>query len=355
MNPADDQNLNDVNKQYQDILNKYASDIKNVTPEAETPPIEPAATMVEAPSAPVEAPPIVPEPSVLDEVPPTPVITPPPLPLSPPSFVVDGPLTPPETQPKKSGNIFKYLFYISFLVFLGVCGAIAYTLFFNPPTPPSSNQTATPTPTPSSTATCQLNDKTYQVGESVPSADGCNSCSCSSDGTIACTTMACDTTPGVSPTPSTTSSAVPKDWKTYKDVKYKYSISYPSPWKTSVGDNGLTINFFAKSTDAEFVSVTIQDNPTSTEINKWLVDKSIVPANNDISAHTSVSEITVAGIKSVSVTTPVNGGQTSIYIPKGNKIFSIYNNVNQNTSSTEDLYLKNVDTMNNMVSTFKFL
>lgn len=224
MNPADDQNLNDVNKQYQDILNKYASDIKNVTPEAETPPIEPAATMVEAPSEPVEAPPIVPEPSVLDEVPPTPVITPPPLPLSPPSFVVDGPLTPPETQPKKSGNIFKYLFYISFLVFLGVCGAIAYTLFFNPPTPPSSNQTATPTPTPSSPATCQLNDKTYQVGESVPSADGCNSCSCSSDGTIACTAMACDTTPSASPASSSSS------LKKYSNDSYGVSFDYPNDW-----------------------------------------------------------------------------------------------------------------------------
>lgn len=40
-------------------------------------------------------------------------------------------------------------------------------------------------------ATCSYEGQTYKVGESVPSIDGCNSCSCDESGQIACTDMAC--------------------------------------------------------------------------------------------------------------------------------------------------------------------
>ncbi len=39
--------------------------------------------------------------------------------------------------------------------------------------------------------TCELDGQTYQAGESFPSPDGCNTCSCMDDGSIACTLMAC--------------------------------------------------------------------------------------------------------------------------------------------------------------------
>ncbi|MBI4951235.1 MAG: hypothetical protein HY908_04325 [Myxococcales bacterium] len=38
---------------------------------------------------------------------------------------------------------------------------------------------------------CHYGGTTYLPGESFPSTDGCNSCSCTSDGDVACTAMAC--------------------------------------------------------------------------------------------------------------------------------------------------------------------
>ena len=40
--------------------------------------------------------------------------------------------------------------------------------------------------------TCTYNGQIYQAGESVPSIDGCNSCSCDESGQVACTDMACE-------------------------------------------------------------------------------------------------------------------------------------------------------------------
>ena len=39
--------------------------------------------------------------------------------------------------------------------------------------------------------TCEYNKKVYKVGDIFPSTDGCNSCSCSEDGKVACTAKAC--------------------------------------------------------------------------------------------------------------------------------------------------------------------
>ena len=38
---------------------------------------------------------------------------------------------------------------------------------------------------------CEYNGKTYEVGKSFPSSDGCNTCSCDPSGQVACTLMAC--------------------------------------------------------------------------------------------------------------------------------------------------------------------
>ncbi len=43
-----------------------------------------------------------------------------------------------------------------------------------------------------STNTCDYEGVTYQVGESFPSIDGCNTCSCSEGGLVACTERACE-------------------------------------------------------------------------------------------------------------------------------------------------------------------
>lgn len=39
--------------------------------------------------------------------------------------------------------------------------------------------------------TCAYNGKTYAAGDSFPSADGCNTCTCSAGGAVACTERAC--------------------------------------------------------------------------------------------------------------------------------------------------------------------
>ena len=38
---------------------------------------------------------------------------------------------------------------------------------------------------------CEVAGRTYDIGESFPAPDGCNSCSCQEDGSTMCTAMAC--------------------------------------------------------------------------------------------------------------------------------------------------------------------
>lgn len=38
---------------------------------------------------------------------------------------------------------------------------------------------------------CRYNGKIYKVGQSFPAVDGCNTCSCSSNGRVRCTLRAC--------------------------------------------------------------------------------------------------------------------------------------------------------------------
>jgi hypothetical protein len=54
--------------------------------------------------------------------------------------------------------------------------------------------------------TCKYNNVTYAAGASFKSTDGCNTCSCSSNGLVACTEMACLATGGTTGAGGTTSS-----------------------------------------------------------------------------------------------------------------------------------------------------
>jgi hypothetical protein len=71
-------------------------------------------------------------------------------------------------------------------------------------------------------ATCTYNGQEYQIGESVPSVDGCNSCSCDESGQIACTEMAC---PEKSDAPLENSDS---DWKIFTDPMKKYFFMHPA-------------------------------------------------------------------------------------------------------------------------------
>jgi hypothetical protein len=53
--------------------------------------------------------------------------------------------------------------------------------------------------TSSAPSTCSYNNQTYQSGDSFDSTDGCNTCTCSSNGSVGCTKMACACDPDNEP------------------------------------------------------------------------------------------------------------------------------------------------------------
>jgi len=221
----------DLSKQYQDILNQYSKELQSVDTKTETAPVEPV-PVAPAPSQTVlqdtasvmpKLDPVAPAPNLtpLSEpivvtppesatIPPVepPIVTPlPPMPNSLPPIVTG--LTPVTPPPK---SIFKYFFFLSLLVFLGIFGMIIYTVL-NVATNPTRIVVSDKTPTSGPTSTsdtgkfCETNDKKVAVGESFPAVDGCNTCNCGEDLTISCTEKDCtnkestnSATPSVVPT-----------------------------------------------------------------------------------------------------------------------------------------------------------
>jgi len=132
-----------------------------------------------------------------------------------------------EGPPAATSTFIKILFYFSLLIFLAVIAAVANSFIKNQRTPATSSPTPIPTET-QPAVICELNEMTYQVNESFPAADGCNTCACQSDQLIICTQIACTTPTKVTPTKTSTSSAIPKNWKTYTNTAFGFSISYPA-------------------------------------------------------------------------------------------------------------------------------
>jgi hypothetical protein len=153
------------------------------------------------------------------------------------------------SNPTKTSSVGKVFFIFALILFLIIAAGLAYFLFLVPSnTTKNKTDNSKPSVTPTSSetndnssnesGTCELNNKTYQVGESFTSADGCNTCSCSAAGVIACTEKACAETPTVTTatksatvTSTTTKSTIPTGWKTYTSKDFKFSISLPSDWK----------------------------------------------------------------------------------------------------------------------------
>ena len=256
---------------YQDILDKYADSIKSteapptLKPEPElesTPKPEPLLdseltpeSKLEIDPKPENATPVNPQPipeievqpksepeveikpQSEIEVKPQPEITPEPLNLTTPPApeAITTPETPMELPPEssdlvppKENHFFKYLFFFSLFVFIIVLVSINFSFINsqkslsdtkNPPT--NSSPTLAPV------GVCEVNGQTYTVGESFPATDGCNSCSCDENLQIACTAMSCE------PTKSATTSAIPKDWKTYSNKIYNISFQYPNTFSIS--------------------------------------------------------------------------------------------------------------------------
>lgn len=149
----------------------------------------------------------------------------------------------------KTSRILKTLFTLSLIIFIGIFAALAY-FYFNPISKTNIDSIAKPTETPAqssiptqSDVVCELNGFIYNQGQSFPSADGCNSCTCVSADTITCTEKACaDVT-----TIPATSSSIPKDWKTYENKEIGFNIQYPASMKAiSENNNSFLGVSFAK-------------------------------------------------------------------------------------------------------------
>ncbi len=179
-----------------------------VTPQTELPPMSPPVESTE-PSLSSNSPESTPA-----GEPPAPPVSPPPTyptPETPPQDV-DAKLSEilddkPEKPPSSSSKFAKTFFFISLIIFLGVVGAIAYNLIKDQSAssvPSNSNKIVVDEDLsePSGAAqNCVINDQTYSTNQSFAAADGCNTCTCQADGTIACTELACELTPSES-TPS---------------------------------------------------------------------------------------------------------------------------------------------------------
>ena len=166
---------------------------------------------------------------------------------------------------KPEFNIFKTLFIIILFINIIVFAA-AGLIYYKTTQDKDDSELPQASPTPESSMTCPRDDKEYKVGESFPTEDGCNTCSCTETGEIVCTEKACNITPTkaatksatkvtVTPTKAATTSSIPKDLKTYTNKNFKFSLQYPTDYlykESSVDEEingGLTnyITFYPKT------------------------------------------------------------------------------------------------------------
>ncbi len=122
-------------------------------------------------------------------------------------------IAPDFVPPPKESHLFKYLFFFSLFIFIIVLVSVSYTFISSqktfPPTEPTPTVSVSPTDT--EKTMCEINEEKYAVGESFNATDGCNTCTCNPDLTIACTEMSCEATKAantkLSPTKAASSSA----------------------------------------------------------------------------------------------------------------------------------------------------
>jgi hypothetical protein len=86
---------------------------------------------------------------------------------------------------------------------------------------------------------CEYEGETYGVGEGFTASDGCNTCSCTENGQIACTLMACENEDQVQADPTT-------DWETYTIPELNLTFKLPQNLvnddlilNTTPGENGI--------------------------------------------------------------------------------------------------------------------
>ena len=194
---------------YQDILNKYAQDLKEPEPEI---PTAPEITPEPTPVAPTETQPEItpePEPATPDstpapEPPPQPESPPPSLPPTPPVDALPPTGTPvatetPDNPPQKENNFFKYLFFFSLIIFLIVLFFVIRSFLQGQqgtgrPSEEETVPTSSVTETPTNSAHCQFGEQSYALGQTIQADDGCNTCTCEESGELVCTSNTCSAT-----------------------------------------------------------------------------------------------------------------------------------------------------------------
>lgn len=184
-----------------------------------------------------------------------------------PTDIPTSPQTVVSTPKTQNTPIFKYVFYVSIVIFIAVIVLIINT--FISTQKPFTKQDIIPTiaPTPTLIPGCEINDQKYLVGESFPATDGCNTCSCGDDLTIVCTEVDCQS---LSPTPKSSviklNYLVPVSYNKITDIAKSFEVAYDP---------------------AKFAKVNSEDSRVllSLKDNQNIVDIKLLPYNNG-SRHT---------------------------------------------------------------------
>jgi len=155
----------------------------------------------------------------------------------------------------------------------------------------------------------------------------------------------------VTPTKSATTSNVPKDWKTYRNTDYNYSIKYPPTWTVDLqakNNRGKTIATFLAPGVKNMPHDKIIDIQVSSTADVSRVDSAdyIKLSGNKI---ISTSSIVVGGISIDKFILNLNNGYDMVaYVEKNSETYSLSLH---NTTSSDKEY---IDNFNLMISTFKF-
>ncbi|MBU1088894.1 hypothetical protein KKC08_00970 [Patescibacteria group bacterium] len=182
--------ISDSDKKYQEILDKYARQMKpesQVLVEPQTEPVSEVPTSSPILSQTHE----LPNPS-LPPIPPQP----PPISSKALNIPIDQNQPGINVPPKDNlSNFFKFLFYISVLIFLFIVIVIVRDYFklqalssvkITEPVPETKNIVPE-----TEKEGCVVNDNLYKVGETFDAADGCNQCECGPEFTILCSEKEC--------------------------------------------------------------------------------------------------------------------------------------------------------------------
>lgn len=107
--------------------------------------------------------------------------------------------------------------------------------------------------------------------------------------------------------------------KTYTSAEFNYSIFYPSSWVASPDPNNKQGAMFTSET-AEFVEVTVYDNPSSLSARNWYISQSPSVDTSRITTVSNWDNSLSDGVKSVD--------GLNVYYSYGGKIYVISYNIN---------------------------